>query len=173
MQLNSTLDYHKLKFISEQEKKFGLFIANPAFNPKTGNFYFLSRRSLTEVPTFRCKVYTSCGACFRAEEKCAWTKNEECRSYKTIDQILPKRQCRPDVIFFEPKSGPVKGGTEVEFYGKNFGLNRLENKNSFNVTIGNKACKLLEHKNTFFTCIIEDNNQGDNSITIVNEGKHF
>ncbi len=175
VQLNSTFDYHKLKFISQRDANLGPFIANPVFNFQTGNFYFLSKRSLTEVPTFSCDVYSSCGACFRAEEKCIWTKDEKCKSYKTIDQTLSERikQCFPKVYAYEPKGGLVKGDTVVSFYGTNFGVNRFENKHSFEVAIGGKACRLLTHNNTYFTCLIEDDedNQERNSITTANESK--
>lgn len=167
-------EFKSLKFFSQSDASLGPFMANPAYDNNSGSFYFLTNRSVTEVPVVRCSVYTTCSACFRSKEECIWS-DDQCQfrdNVKLSDRLI---QCPPVVFNFEPKYGPKQGGTIVSFHGNNFGSESLPNNKDFylKVSIGNKVCSLLERTNTFFTCRIEgkendnsDVSQGNNSFNV-------
>lgn len=159
-------EFKSLKFFSQRDSSLGPLMANPAYDSTNGNFYFLTKRSLTEVPVFRCSVYTTCSACFRSKEECFWN-DDQCQFRDNVKLSDRHIQCPPEVFNFEPKEGPKQGGTIVSFYGHNFGSEVLQNSKDtyLKVTIGNKACLPLERTNAFFTCRIIDTGNDDNDVS--------
>lgn len=160
-------EYKMTKFFSQRDANLGPFMPNPSFDAQTGNFYFLTKRSVTEVPVVRCQVYSTCSACFRSkDEECFWNKGQ-CMFREEVKLQDRHVQCPPEVFNFQPREGPKEGGTVVSFYGFNFGIGEVlqnnKDTNFFKVTIGSKVCSLLERTNTFFTCRIEDRGDAKDS----------
>ncbi|KPM09982.1 hypothetical protein QR98_0085280 [Sarcoptes scabiei] len=142
---------------------------NISLNIADATFYLLSKHKLIQLPMTSCSVYSTCSECFKSKsirsssDWCHWHENH-CYLKSELPIQIAKEQpkCSPIVLDFEPKSGPVEGGTQIKFYGKNFGDSHqmIENHNSFlNITVGIFRCSVLEKKNDFVRCQIESDKQ--------------
>lgn len=149
--------FHKINYYSQRDSELGPFLPNPAFDPKSGNFYALTTRSLTQIPTKSCSVFSSCAACFRSGDTCYWVKGK-CKHYDDVPNPTDRElECPPEVYNFEPKVGPIQGGTVITFYGYNFGNHTLDDGNSdfIRVKVGDRKCTPLQRLPTKFKCKID------------------
>lgn len=89
------------------------------------------RCSKTTVTVYRCQgMAENCGFCLELAEKyhCGWCQDqcdvqEKCTERNSQVMWLNKQQTCPDpqIMDFEPRSGPVEGGTNVTISGINLG----------------------------------------------------
>ena len=63
-----------------------------------------------------------------------------------------------------PSTGPTYGGTEITITGKNFGTSN--NSTTLFVTIGNSECEVIDHTDTYITCITSAHPPGSYDIVV-------
>lgn len=103
-------------------------------------------------------------------KSCFW-HNNQCVIKKSISLENLQPKCPPVVQQFEPKQGPIQGGSELMFYGYNFGESKSSTSNSdLKINIGHIPCIIIERKDTFVRCQIEKslNNYEHNAIIYFN-----
>nr|XP_027200642.1 hepatocyte growth factor receptor-like [Dermatophagoides pteronyssinus] len=155
-----------------------LSLQNIPFDVETATFYLLSSNHLIRYPIISCSVYSTCSSCIQLREhhselkhkSCFW-HNNQCVIKKSISLENLQPKCPPVVHQFEPKQGPIQGGSELKFYGYNFGESKSSTSNSdLKINIGHIPCIIIERKDTFVRCQIEKslNNYEHNAIIYFN-----
>lgn len=134
---------------------------NATIIPTTATFFLLTRRRLIHFPITSCDLYTTCSSCFASRNHsinkyCYWL-NGKCYWNDDLINIgkLPIPTCPPVIDHWGPKSGPISGGTIMNFYGKNFG-NRWERLPT--ILIGDSVCKITLYRDNHVSCNIMDTN---------------
>lgn len=154
--LNDNYEKHEtfvgnVSFIYQVTPKSGSFLPDPVLDTNRSLLYMLSEHSVTSIPVDRCLIYRNCAACFRSSENCVW-QNGSCKK-RDVGKYL-YIYCDPVVYYFEPKTGPINGGTVITFHGSNFGLDDGSKRNSnIGITLGDISCKVTERTDKVVRCL--------------------
>ncbi|CAH1783578.1 unnamed protein product [Owenia fusiformis] len=110
-----------------------------ALSPGNDSLYVLTGPMVTKFPVHSCKVYNSCASCVTTPDplNCGWCEDMCTRKAECGHKIWTQESCKPVVHGFEPKSGPLYGGTQVTIYGDGFGHNA-----QIEVTVATVICNL-------------------------------
>ncbi|CAG2178809.1 unnamed protein product, partial [Oppiella nova] len=128
---------------------------NPAFDNKRRDLYVLSGRRLIRVPFGSCRPHQTCDSCLTSNDPlaCGWC-GTYCAHRDECDPLLFNQTVCPPVIYdFEPKSGPLRGGTVITITGNNLGQYRDSYENSnITVTVAETNCPVVEWTASRVTC---------------------
>jgi len=129
----------------------------PIISKKEDFIYFASGRQVTKFPLHSCSIYSSCSKCVTTKDPlgCGWCSgNGKCGHNRCEDGGRPTTdECSPVVFDFEPKKGPVKGGTTITIKGDNFGHAQHSGPNkSVKIKVIDVDCSVQEWKMEKIVC---------------------
>ncbi|GAB6029602.1 macrophage stimulating 1 receptor (c-met-tyrosine kinase) [Chamberlinius hualienensis] len=140
---------HSISFSDSQQ-----ISPSMAFDQNETNLYLMAGNKLFKYRIGSCSIYTDCRSCVTSVDPlgCGWcdgfcTTRDECHDN------FKKNSCPPVITEFYPKSGPVKGGTQVTIIGENFGSSQTGSANPISVVIALQPCDVKFWNFTQVTCI--------------------
>lgn len=126
-----------------------------AFDLLKQHMYVLTNNRVTKVPIQSCKVYRNCAECVTTLDPlgCGWCGNHCTTQSECLTATWKKDSCPPSIYKFEPKSGPIEGGTRVTITGHNFGSNNRASENvQVNVQVALVDCVIEYHNGSHVVC---------------------
>jgi len=138
----------------------------PIISKKEDFIYFASGRQVTKFPLHSCSIYSSCSKCITTKDPlgCGWCPEDGRCGHPTecANGRRPVRdECSPVIFDFEPKKGPLKGGTIITIKGDNFGQaqDSVSNK-SIKIKVIDVDCGVQEWKMEKILCKTGNKNEG-------------
>lgn len=140
----------------------------PIISKKEDFIYLASGSQVTKFPLHSCSIYSSCSKCITTKDPlgCGWCSEDGRCGHPTecTNGRRPVRdECSPVIFDFEPKKGPLKGGTTITIYGDNFGQaqerHSVSNK-SVKIKVIDVDCVVQEWKMEKIVCKTGNKNEG-------------
>lgn len=132
----------------------------PAFDSEQENLYLLSGNQIIKFPFGSCSLHTDCSSCLGSIDPigCGWcgsfcSKRLECDL--NANNVTNFDQCPPEVFDFEPKLGPILGGTLITFSGDNLGHAQSGQNSFIKITVAGQPCHIVEWQSRKVVCRTE------------------
>lgn len=123
--------------------------ADLRFDQEELNLYVMTKNRVTKVTVYNCAIYSKYEDCIKSNDPycgwCSFTNKCSLQSYCDIADNLDRFD--PIIIDFNPKLGPISGGTIINIVG-----NQLNRGHLLKAYIGDIPCVVLNHTETEAVC---------------------